>query len=377
MILSDVCEVYSGYALKEFNASCVGLPVIKIGNIFADGTLILDDCQYTLEDVSEKYYSKKGDIYIALSGATTGKVGIMKSDNVYIINQRVGVIRKKSDNIPSSFIKYFLLGQANRIQQEASGCAQPNISPRQIAQYEFPDFNNLKMEKITNILEKITNIICQKKYELQKLDELIRARFIEMFGDPRNNFSEFDKQMLKDTCKIVTGNTPSRSIVEYYGNYVEWIKTDNIVSGLINPTKAAESLSEKGMKVGRIVKKDSILMSCIAGSITSIGRVCITDRTVAFNQQINAIIPEKYNIQFLYVLLQISKDYLVQDINMALKGILSKSKLGEKEFIVPSMKLQLQFATFVTQVNKSKVAIQKSLDETQMLFDSLMQKYFG
>ena len=360
MILSDVCEVYSGYALKEFNASCVGLPVIKIGNIFADGTLILDDCQYTLEDVSEKYYSKKGDIYIALSGATTGKVGIMKSDNVYIINQRVGVIRKKSDNIPSSFIKYFLLGQANRIQQEASGCAQPNISPRQIAQYEFPDFNNLKMEKITNILEKITNIICQKKYELQKLDELIRARFIEMFGDPRNNFSEFDKQMLKDTCKIVTGNTPSRSIVEYYGNYVEWIKTDNIVSGLINPTKAAESLSEKGMKVGRIVKKDSILMSCIAGSITSIGRVCITDRTVAFNQQINAIIPEKYNIQFLYVLLQISKDYLVQDINMALKGILSKSKLGEKEFIVPSMKLQLQFATFVTQVNKSKFYIAQS-----------------
>ena len=117
-------------------------------------------------------------------------------------------------------------------------------------------------------------------------------------------------------------------------------------------------------------------MACIAGSIASIGRVCVTDRTVAFNQQINAVVPEDYNILFLYVLLQLSKEYLVEEINMALKGILSKSKLEEKEFMVPPMELQKEFASFVDQVNKSKVAVQKSLDEMQLLFDSLMQKYF-
>ena len=159
--------------------------------------------------------------------------------------------------------------------------------------------------------------------------------------------------MLKDTCKVITGNTPSRAIAEYYGDYIEWIKTDNIVSGILNPTQATESLSEKGMNVGRTVEKDSILMACIAGSIASIGRVCITDRIVAFNQQINAVVPEQYNILFLYVLLQMSKDYLVEDINMALKGILSKSKLEEKEFIIPPMDLQEQFSDFVKQVNKS------------------------
>ncbi len=96
-------------------------------------------------------------------------------------------------------------------------------------------------------------------------------------------------------------------------------------------------------------------MVCIAGSIASIGRVCIVDRTVAFNQQINAVITGgKYNIIFLYVLLQISKDYLIEDINMALKGILSKSKLEKKEFIIPPIELQNQFADFVNQVNKSK-----------------------
>ena len=95
-------------------------------------------------------------------------------------------------------------------------------------------------------------------------------------------------------------------------------------------------------------------MACIAGSVASIGRVCITDREVAFNQQINAIVPKEYDVRFLHALLQISKDYLVEDINMALKGIISKSKL-EKEFIVPSMEEQVGFAEFVEQVDKSKL----------------------
>lgn len=232
-------------------------------------------------------------------------------------------------------------------------------------------------KKIVKRLDKVSSIIEDRQKELKKMDELIRARFVEMFGDPKSNSFRFDKMLLKDTCKVVTGNTPSRSVAEYYGDYIEWIKTDNIVSGLLNPTKAAESLSEKGMEIGRTVDRNSILMACIAGSIASIGRVCITDRMVAFNQQINAIIPKQYNILFLYVLLQISKDYLVEEINMALKGILSKSKLEKKEFIVPPMEMQNQFADFVKQVNKSKVVVQKALDETQLLFDSLMQKYFG
>ena len=149
------------------------------------------------------------------------------------------------------------------------------------------------------------------------------------------------------------------------------------MSGLLNPTRAAEFLSEKGVEVGKTVDKNSILMACIAGSIASIGRICVTDRTVAFNQQINAIVPQKYNILFLYVLLKISKDYLTEDINMALKGILSKSKLEKKQFIVPPIELQNKFSDFVRQVDKSKFEIQKSLEKTQELYDSLMQKYFG
>jgi type I restriction enzyme S subunit len=158
---------------------------------------------------------------------------------------------------------------------------------------------------------------------------------------------------------------------------MEWIKSDNIVSGRTTPTIAAEFLSETGMRVGRTVDEGTILMACIAGSVASIGRVCITDRKVAFNQQINAIVPGRYDVRFLYVLLQISKEYLVEEINMALKGILSKSKLEDKVFYIPPMELQKEFSIFVAQADKSKVVVQAALNEAQILFDSLMQEYFG
>ena len=230
--------------------------------------------------------------------------------------------------------------------------------------------------EIVKILDRVDSIIEAYKNELQSLDDLIKARFVEMFGDETNPFN-FEKKKLRDTCTVVTGNTPSRTIPEYYGNYIEWIKTDNIISGVLYPTKALEHLSSAGAEVGRTVEKGAILMACIAGSVASIGRVCITDRRVAFNQQINAVIPREYDVLFLYVLLQLSKNYLVEEINMALKGILSKSKLEDKEFIIPPLEQQKLFANFVEQIDKSKFAVQKALDKAQLLFDSLMQQYFG
>ncbi len=234
-----------------------------------------------------------------------------------------------------------------------------------------------EQREIVNVLDKMMAVLEGRETELALLDNLIKARFIEMFGNPRINPNKYPTKLIKDTCIVITGNTPSRKVHEYYGDAIEWIKTDNIVSSLLYPTVASESLSDSGKAVGRAVDAGAILMACIAGSVASIGRVCITDREVAFNQQINAIVPKEYDVRFLHALLQISKDYLVEDINMSLKGIISKSKLEEKEFIVPSMEEQVGFADFVKQIDKSKVAIQAALDKTQLLFDSLMQKYFG
>ena len=284
-----------------------------------------------------------------------------------------------SDELDRQFLYYFLKSNIGRqmIRAKAAGSVRDNLKLDMLKEMTIPDSSLDDQRHCVATLDNLQYLIELRKKQLNELDNLVKARFVEMFGDPQSNPFGYKKKAIRETCTVTTGNTPSRAFPEYYGDYIEWIKTDNIVTGMLNPTIAAEYLSKKGMEVGRIVDTDSILMACIAGSITSIGRICVTNRKVAFNQQINAIVPRQYDTLFLYVLLLISKEYLVKDINMALKGILSKSKLEEKEFIVPPMEEQLAFSTFVKQIDKSKIVVQKALDEAQTLFDSLMQQYFG
>ena len=231
-------------------------------------------------------------------------------------------------------------------------------------------------KQIAKIMDKCTEVISKNERMLENYDSLIKSRFIEMFGDPVTNPMGWEVRKLKETTDIITGNTPSRKDKDNYGTFIEWIKTDNITDKTYI-TKAAEYLSEKGEKLGRTVEAGSILMACIAGSLKSIGRVALTDRKVAFNQQINAIVPKQYNSLFLYVLFQNTQSYAQSTVNMALKGILSKGKLEELEYILPPIELQDDFATFVQQIDKSKFAVQKSLEKAETLYKSLMQEYFG
>jgi type I restriction enzyme S subunit len=262
-----------------------------------------------------------------------------------------------TEDFDLKYIYYYLKGKNAELNAKGTGSTFKAISKNALGETMIKKISKSKQVKIIETLDKVFSIICDRKYQLEQLDRLMRSRFVEMFGDPKSNPKGYAKKQLKETCRVITGNTPSRAVAEYYGDDIEWIKTDNIVEGIIYPTVATESLSEKGVSVGRTVGKDSILMACIAGSLSSIGRVCITDRKVAFNQQINAIEPNKYAPLFLYVMLQLSKEYLIEEINMALKGILSKSKLEEKMFIVPPVDLQQQFSVFVEEIEKSKFSI--------------------
>ena len=318
------------------------------------------------------YHQESSYVAVVKDGAGVGRTTLLPAKSSVLGTMQY--LLPKKDVLPEYL--YYVVRHMH-LEKYFSGATIPHIYFRDYKNEKFNIESLERQSEIVSVLRKTEAVISARQKQLQKLDDLVKARFVEMFGEPRSNPFEYPKTMLKNSCKVVTGNTPSRTVAEYYGDYVEWIKTDNIVPGVLNPTKAAEYLSEKGMVAGRTVDKGSVLMACIAGSVASIGRVCITDRKVAFNQQINAIIPEKYNTLFLYILLQMSKDYLIEDINMSLKGILSKSKLEGKEFIIPPVELQNQFAAFVTQADKSKAVIQKALDKAQLLFDSLMQRYFS
>lgn len=362
MRLEDICTVFTdGDWIESKDQSESGIRLVQTGNI--------GEGRYLEKEARAKYISEEtfyklkcteifpGDILVSRLPEPVGRACIVPEKTERMITAvDCTICRPNESLISKEYLCYFMRSNAyyTRLLGNVTGTTRKRISRKNLGSVELQIPTKDEQKIVVERLDCLVKAIDSRTKELQLLDELIKARFVELFGDPRSNPFGFEKKMLKDTCKVITGNTPSRAIAEYYGDYIEWIKTDNIVSGILNPTQAIESLSEKGMNVGRTVEKDSILMACIAGSIASIGRVCITDRTVAFNQQINAVVPEQYNILFLYVLLQMSKDYLVEDINMALKGILSKSKLEEKEFIIPPMDLQEQFSDFVKQVDKSK-----------------------
>lgn len=274
------------------------------------------------------------------------------------------------------YLFHALKANQQRIMALRTGSAMPNIQKSTIQKFELKIHDNsTTQKKVSILLDKCNELIEKHKQTLEKYDMLIKSRFIEMFGDPVKNPLGWEVRKLKETTDIITGNTPSRKDKENYGTFIEWIKTDNITDKTYITT-AAEYLSEKGEKLGRTVEPGSILMACIAGSLRSIGRVALTDRKVAFNQQINAIVPKQYNILFLYVLFQNTQSYAQSTVNMALKGILSKGKLEELEYILPPIKLQNDFAAFVQKIDGIKSAVQKSLNKAEILYKSLMQLYF-
>ena len=220
--------------------------------------------------------------------------------------------------------------------------------------YEF-DFPSIEEQyKLTELLWSAQDTKMAYQELLRQSDELVKSQFIELFGDPITNEKGWRLSAFADSCIIVTGNTPSRKEPEYYGSDIEWIKSDNISPNSIYLHRAVESLSKKGKLVGRVVPAGSILMTCIAGSLNTIGNVAIADREVAFNQQINAFVPQQYETYFLYYLLVAMRSQLHEATNNALKCILNKGTLEKINAIVPDRSLQIRFSDIAKQIDKSK-----------------------
>ena len=370
--ISDYLWFQEGPGVRNTQYTTSGVKLINVANL-VDGNVDLStsDRYISEEEAYGKYnhfLADDGDFVIASSGIKIDyfdkKMGFIKKEHLPLC-MNTSCIRFKvldTNNLEIKYFMYYLKSNSFKKQlfNQITGSAQLNFGPSHLKKMTFPLIELKEQKRIIERLDKTQNIINETKSLLSKYDTLIKSRFIEMFGDPVQNPMGWEVRKLKETTDIITGNTPSRKDKENYGAFIEWIKTDNITDKTY-VTTAAEYLSEKGEMLGRTVEAGSILMACIAGSLRSIGRVALTDRKVAFNQQINAIVPKKYNSLFLYVLFQNTQSYVQSTVNMALKGILSKGKLEELEYIIPPIELQNDFASFVQQIDKSKFEIANSL----------------
>ena len=318
------------------------------------------------------YHQEKPYVAVVKDGAGIGRTTLYPSKSS-IIGTMQYLLPK--ENVLPEYLCYVV--RYMHLEKYFTGATIPHIYFKDYKNEEFNLDTLDRQIEIVSILKKVENIIELRRQEIEKLDDLIKSRFIELFGDPVGNPKGWTTVPLGTRCEIITGNTPSRAEAKNYGEFIEWIKSDNINTPYTFLTEAQEYLSEIGFQKCRFVEAGSLLMTCIAGSVNCIGNVAVADRRVAFNQQINAIVPNEDEVLYLYWLMLLSKPAIHRAINMALKGILSKRQLSEMMFPFPPVALQKQFVTFVEQTDKSKLTIQKSLDELETLNKALMQKYFG
>lgn len=249
---------------------------------------------------------------------------------------------------------------------------------------DIPDVDTQKCA--VKILDKVSCVIADRKAELEKLDKLIKARFVEMFGDPEINNKGFVKAPMGEYLTVLTDFSSNGSYktldsgVTMYDepNFAWMVRTTDLESGDMSSIKYIDEGAYELLAKSKIFGGEIIM-----NKIGSAGKVYLmpkVDMPASLGR--NAFMfryDERINVIFMYHLL--TSEYGKGEIQQYVRGAVTKTITKDDSraimIIAPPIKLQEQFANFVTQVDKLKVAVQKALDETQLLFDSLMQKYFG
>ncbi len=217
----------------------------------------------------------------------------------------------------------------------------------------------------------------KRREALAQLDTLLQSTFLDMFGDPVTNPMKWDTSVLGEVGEVITGNTPSRKRPEYYGEDIEWIKSDNINDPSFILTEAEERLSVAGKAVARTSPSGSILVTCIAGSPSCIGNAAIADREVAFNQQINAFVPsERIALWFAFGVFWFGQRLVQSASTSSMKGMVSKSAFSAISIPIPPMSLQSRFVTIAESVEHQKASQRTHLAELDTLFASLQARAF-
>ena len=274
---------------------------------------------------------------------------------------------------------FFYFMKQLRMQDLAESTTVPSVRKSKLERVEIAVPSMEEQIEIERKIQLTDSIIQKRKQQLSALDNLIKARFVEMFGDPISNEREWPTAPLTDVCtRIFGGGTPSKSHPEYFEGTIPWVSPKDMKSDII--TDSIDHITEDALanSTTNLVPEGSVLMVIRSGILKHALPVAINAIPVTINQDMKAFIPSK-NITSNFL-----RNYfkaVEQDILVGVRGVTADNidfkSFQQREIILPPIELQNLFSDFVVQVDKSKVVIQKALDEAQILFDSLMQQYFG
>ena len=321
------------------------------------------DCECVLVagngDLNVKYYNGKFDAYqrtYIIEGNDDGKLYIPYL--YFFMEKYVEELRRLSIG---GVIKYIKLG---------------NLTDAMI---ELPDME--KQRFIVRLLSKLKGIITQRQQQLQKLDELVKARFVEMFGDPEKNTLSWKEEELSEHLTVIGGYAFKSEQFSEEG--IPVLRIGNINSGFFKPVNLVYWEDDNTLNRYKMYPGD--LVMSLTGTVgkDDYGNVCIlgNDYDVYYLNQRNAKLELQDTINKYYLSMLLKFEPVKKKLTGISRGV-RQANISNKDILnlmvpIPPIELQNQFAAFVEQIDKSKVAVQKALDEAQLLFDSLMQKYFG
>lgn len=378
MKLGNYAKVQGGYAFKSSEFINDAIPIIRIGNLDGEKVNIDEDVCYpeTFWDEHPEFRINKGDILVAMSGATVGKIGVYESDDRVLLNQRVGNIQPK-ENILRSYLYFYCMSPVfkRNIELTAFGAAQPNISAKNIEEFGINVPSIEEQRKASLIMEKTLAIINAKKKQLGDYDLLIKSRFVEMFGDPVSNPLNWREDKLSNIGTLGRGVSKHRprNAPELLGGEYPLIQTGDVANSDLYITEYRSTYSEIGLKQSKMWDKGTLCITIAANiaktSILSFD-ACFPDSVVGFDpsDDTNNVFMHYWFAFFQQLLESQAPESAQKNINLRI--------LSDLNVIVPPKKEQDQFENFVHHVDKLKFEVQKSLDENKRLFDSLMQEYF-
>ena len=347
--LGEVCEILSGYAFKssQFNDKKIGLPLIRIRDVergFSD--------TYFEGAYPEEYLIKNGDLLITMDGSF-----ILKKweGDLALLNQRVCKIKITDKSVDEDYISWLIPKYLKEIEDKTPFVTVKHLSVAKIKDISFVLPNKPEQKLISKELNTISQIYDFRKIQSEGLNELVKSRFNEMFGDVILNDKEWKISKWKEILTIRNGKN-QKNVEDKNGQFPIYGS-----GGIIGYAK------------DWIVKKNSVIIGR-KGNINKpiLVRENFWNVDTAFGLEPTL---EKINSEYLFYFCQL---YNFEKLNKAVTiPSLTKSDLLDISLPLPPLSLQNEFADFVAQVDKSQLAIQKSLEELETLKKSLMQEYFG
>lgn len=376
-LLPEVCTIQYGFPFDSAKFSdSNGMPLIRIRDVVRGYSET-----YTTEEYKSEYIVHENDLLIGMDGefniAKWGKTPAL-------LNQRVCRLAP-NDSIDKDYLFYFMPIALKRIEEKTPFVTVKHLSAKELNKIEIPILPLEEQRKIAETLSKVDELIAFRDRQLAKLDELVKARFVEMFGNPIENTMNWPKKLLRDiTTKIGSGATPKGGRESYPNAGVSLIRSMNVYDGQFLYKDLAHLTDEQATQLnGVMVEAEDVLVN-ITGA--SVARSCVVPKDVLparVNQHVaivrcnrellNPIFTNKMfiNNEFKKALLSIGES------GGATRQAITKKQLEELSVVVPPLSIQNEFFTFSECVDQQKQTVQQSLDKLELMKKALMQEYFG